>query len=66
MRPYSHIAHYNLAKMLVKVGERDRAVEEAAIAARLEPLPEYRQLLDELNARSPKEGQDGGDEPSRR
>ena len=52
LRPDDHIAHYNLAKMLVKVGDDDEAVEEAATAARLEPLPEYRHLLDELNAKS--------------
>ena len=52
LRPDDDVAHYNRAKMLVKVGEHDGALEEAAIAARLEPLPEYRQLLDELSVKS--------------
>jgi hypothetical protein len=38
--------------MLAKVGDHAKAAEEAATAARLEPLPEYRDFLAELNARS--------------
>lgn len=50
LRPDDHIAHYNLAKMLVKVGDREEAEREAAIAAKIEPLPEYQKLVDELAA----------------
>lgn len=48
LRPDSHVAHYNLAKMLVKSGQRHEAEKEAAIAVRLAPLPEYQGLLKDL------------------
>lgn len=48
LRPDSHVAHYNLAKMLVKTGARDEAANQAAIAVRIAPLPDYKALLDEL------------------
>ena len=50
LRPDSHVAHYNLAKMLVKTGARDEAANEAAIAVRIAPLPDYKTLLDELTS----------------
>jgi predicted Zn-dependent protease len=48
LRPDSHVAHYNLAKMLVKTGARDEAANEAAIAVRIAPLPDYKALVDQL------------------
>jgi len=62
LRPDDDVAHYNLAKVLVKVGEHERALEEAAIAARLEPLPEYRRLLDELGVKSGQKEEPGRQE----
>jgi len=50
LRADDHVAHYNLAKMLVKVGNREEAEREAALAAKIEPLPEYQALLEELMA----------------
>jgi tetratricopeptide (TPR) repeat protein len=50
LRPDSHVAHYNLAKMLVKTGVRGEAANEAAIAVRIAPLPDYKTLLDELTS----------------
>ncbi len=48
LRTDDHVAHYNLAKMLVKVGNDREAVREATLAAKIEPLPEYQELLEEL------------------
>ncbi|HMK24141.1 MAG TPA: glycosyltransferase family 39 protein [Terriglobales bacterium] len=48
LRANDHVAHYNLAKMLVKVGDRQEAIREAALASNIEPLPEYQELLEEL------------------
>ncbi len=54
LRTDDHVAHYNLAKMLVKVGDSAEAAREAKMAADIDPLPEYQQLLAELAAkRSP-------------
>jgi 4-amino-4-deoxy-L-arabinose transferase-like glycosyltransferase len=50
LKPNSHIARYNLAKMLAKVGDRRGAAKEAEAALQLSPLPDYRKLLDELTA----------------
>jgi tetratricopeptide (TPR) repeat protein len=50
LRPNSHVDHYQLALMLVKVGLHDEAVEHAAAAVRITPQPEYRALLKELTA----------------
>jgi hypothetical protein len=51
LRTDDHVAHYNLAKMLVKVGDDAEAAREAKLAADIDPLPEYQQLLDELAVR---------------
>ena len=51
LKPDSHVAHYNLARMLVKVGDQQGATSEAAAALGLSPLPEYRKLLEELTAK---------------
>ncbi len=50
LRTDDHVAHYNLAKMLVKVGNDQEAIREATLAAKIEPLPEYQELLEELTA----------------
>jgi len=52
LRTDDHAAHYNLAKMLLKVGNDAEAVKEAKVAADIDPLPEYQQLLDELRAKA--------------
>jgi tetratricopeptide (TPR) repeat protein len=49
LRPDDHVARYNLAKMLLKVGDREQAAKEAAMAVGMEPLPEYLQLLEQLS-----------------
>jgi hypothetical protein len=50
LRTDDHVAHYNLAKMLVKVGNDEEAVKEAKLAADIDPLPEYQELLERLAA----------------
>jgi tetratricopeptide (TPR) repeat protein len=50
LRIDDHVAHYNLAKMLAKVGDDEEAAKEAAIAVKIEPLPEYQTLVQELAA----------------
>jgi len=52
LRTDDHVAHYNLAKMLVKVGSNAEAAKEAKMAADIDPLPEYQELLIELTAKS--------------
>jgi tetratricopeptide (TPR) repeat protein len=49
LRPGNHIAHYNLAKLLYRAGDREAAAREAQTAFRLRPLPEYRLLIAELS-----------------
>lgn len=51
LKPDSHVAHYNLARMLVKIGQEREAASEAAIALRIAPLPEYQKLLDDLTGK---------------
>ena len=51
LRTDDHVAHYNLARMLVKVGNDTEALREAKLAADIDPLPEYEQLLEELAAK---------------
>jgi predicted Zn-dependent protease len=48
LRTDDHVAHYNLAKMLLKVGNDQEAAKEARLAVEIEPLPEYQTLLKEL------------------
>jgi tetratricopeptide (TPR) repeat protein len=45
LRPRSHIAHFNLARVFLAQGNLDRAAAEAKTAARLNPSAEYRDLL---------------------
>jgi len=48
LRPRSHIAHYNLARVYLKLGDRQRAAREALIAASLNPSPEYQALVSQI------------------
>jgi tetratricopeptide (TPR) repeat protein len=48
LRPRSHIAHYNLAKVYLKLGDMKRAEEEAQIAVNLDSSPEYKILLEQI------------------
>jgi tetratricopeptide (TPR) repeat protein len=52
LRPGSHIAHYNLARVYLALGDRKRAAEEAGIAVNLNPSPEYQALLNQIEAGS--------------
>jgi hypothetical protein len=45
IRPRSHVAHYNLAKVLLELGDRKQAAVEARIAVNLYPSPDYEALL---------------------
>jgi len=48
LRPRSHVAHYNLARVLLALGDRSRAAAEAATAVKLNPSADYKALLNEL------------------
>jgi tetratricopeptide (TPR) repeat protein len=50
IRPQSHVAHYNLAKVLLELGDRNQAEIEAKIAARLYPSADYQALLNHIQA----------------
>jgi tetratricopeptide (TPR) repeat protein len=52
LRPQSHVAHYNLARAYLALGDRKRAAEEAGVAARLYPSPDYQALLSQIEAGS--------------
>lgn len=45
LRPGSHTAHFNLARLLARNGRREEALREAKIAASLAPDPDYRALV---------------------
>ena len=45
VRPRSHVAHYNLAKVFLKMGDRQQAAQEAKIAVSLYSSADYRALL---------------------
>jgi rhomboid protease GluP len=49
-RPRSHVAHYNLAKVYLQLGNRTRALEEAKAAADLNPSPDYLGLVGQIEA----------------
>jgi len=49
-RPNSHVAHYNLAKLYLKLGDRERAAAEAAAAVNLYPADDYKALLEQIRA----------------
>jgi hypothetical protein len=48
LRPRSHIAHYNLARVLLAASDRTHAAEEARIAVSLYPSPDYVALLSQI------------------
>ena len=48
IRPRSHVAHYNLARVYLAQGDRARAAEEAKVAVTLNPAPDYRNLLAQI------------------
>jgi tetratricopeptide (TPR) repeat protein len=50
LRPRSHVAHYNLARVYLALGDRQRATQEARIAANLYPSPDYQALLSQVAA----------------
>jgi 4-amino-4-deoxy-L-arabinose transferase-like glycosyltransferase len=51
LRPGSHVAHYNLARLLARHGQREMALREAKAAAALSPDPDYLALVRALEAR---------------
>ena len=52
IRPRSHVAHYNLARVYLELGDRKHAAEEASIAAELYPSPDYQALQSRIAAGS--------------
>jgi Dolichyl-phosphate-mannose-protein mannosyltransferase/Tetratricopeptide repeat len=50
IRPRSHVAHYNLAKVYLELGNRVQALDEAQTAARLDPTTEYQALVRQIEA----------------
>ena len=52
LRPGSHVAHFNLARVYLKLGDRQRAAEEAGIAVKLHPSPDYESLLSQIESGS--------------
>jgi tetratricopeptide (TPR) repeat protein len=50
LRPRSHLAHYNLARVYLALGNRTAATAEAKIAAQLNPSPDYDALVAQLTA----------------
>jgi hypothetical protein len=45
------VAHFNLAKVFVELGQPQQAAAEAKIAASLNPCAEYLALLGQIQAR---------------
>lgn len=52
LRPGSHVAHYNLARVYLALGDRQRAAEEAGTAVHLNPAPDYQALLSQIESGS--------------
>jgi tetratricopeptide (TPR) repeat protein len=50
LRPRSHVAHFNLARVYLMLGDRQRAQAEATAAEELHPSPDYRALLDQIQS----------------
>jgi predicted Zn-dependent protease len=50
LRPRSYVAHYNLARVFLLLGNRKRAAEEAEIAVKINPSPDYQALLSQIEA----------------
>jgi len=49
LRPRSHLAHYNRARVYLQLGDRQRAATEAKIADELKPSPDYDALVRQLS-----------------
>ena len=52
LRPGSHVAHFNLARVYLKLGDRQHAAEQADIAVKLHPSADYESLLSQIEAGS--------------
>ena len=50
LRPGSHVGHFNLARVYLAQDDRSHAAAEAKIALQLDPLPEYQELLERIEA----------------
>ncbi len=50
IRPNSHVAHYNLAKVFLELGDKERAAAQAKIALSLDDSPDYRALALRIQA----------------
>jgi 4-amino-4-deoxy-L-arabinose transferase-like glycosyltransferase len=50
LRPRSHVAHYNLARVFLELDDRKQAEEEARIAVQLYPSPDYTALLSKIES----------------
>jgi tetratricopeptide (TPR) repeat protein len=51
IRPRSHVAHFDLAKVFLELGQPEQAAAEAKIAVSLYPSPEYLALLSQIQTR---------------
>jgi tetratricopeptide (TPR) repeat protein len=60
VRPQSHVAHYNLAKVYLQLNDPARAAAEANTAVRLHPSADYQALADSVGAAA-----SGGPPPQR-
>ena len=52
LRPRSHVAHFNLARVYLLLGDRQRAQVEATTAQELHPSPDYQALLAQIQSGS--------------
>ena len=52
LRPRSHVAHFNLARVYLLLGDRQRAQLEATTAQELHPSPDYQALLAQIQSGS--------------
>ena len=52
LRPRSHVAHFNLARVYMLLGDRQRAQLEATTAQELHPSPDYQALLAQIQSGS--------------
>ena len=50
LRPRSHVAHFNLARVYLLLGDRQRAQVEASTAEQLHPSPDYQALLSQIQS----------------
>ena len=52
LRPRSHTAHFNLAKVYLALGDRERAATEANVALGLHSSPDYQALVSQIQSGS--------------